>query len=273
MYGARVTVIEMAEQVLPGADVDVARALEKELRRKGIEIALGARFEKLECGRDELRAVFTSADRSDEIAVDSLLFAVGRRPSTEALGVERAGVALDARGFVRTDERHRSSVESIFAIGDVAGAPLLAHKASEQGLAVAEQLAGLERPPLDARRIPACIYAQPQVAWIGLSEAQARAQRGDAVRVGSFPFSASGKALAAGHSAGFAKLVVDAEFGEILGAHVVGAGATELIAELSLAMQLEATTTEIAQTIHAHPTLSEAIWEAALSAEGRALHR
>ena len=183
------------------------------------------------------------------------------------------GVALDERGFVSVDDRHRTSVPTIVAVGDVAGAPLLAHKASEEGIAAVEYTAGLDRPPLDPLRIPACIYAQPQVAWIGLTEAQAREQHGDAVRIGKFPFSAVGKAVAADHTSGFVKLVVSAEFGEILGAHVIGAGATELIAELSLAMQLEATSAEVAHTVHAHPTLSEAIWEAALCAEGRSLNR
>jgi dihydrolipoamide dehydrogenase len=171
------------------------------------------------------------------------------------------------------DDRHRTSVSTVGAIGDVAGGPLLAHKASEEGVAAVEYTAGLDRPPLDPLRIPACIYSQPQVAWIGLTEAQASEQHGDAVRIGKFPFSASGKAVAADHTSGFVKLVVNSEFGEIVGAHVVGAGATELIAELSLAMQLEATTAEVAHTVHAHPTLSEAIWEAALSAEGRSLNR
>ena len=222
---------------------------------------------------DAVRVTHSRDDRFDEIAVDQVLVAVGRRAATDALGLECAGVALDDRGFVRVDERGRTTAPSIAAIGDVAGGPLLAHKASEEGIAAVEFAAGLERPPVDPLRIPACIYAQPQVAWIGLGEAEARAQRGDAVRIGRFPFSAVGKAVAADHSAGFVKLVVDAECGEILGAHVIGAGATELIAELSLAMQLEATTAEIAHTVHAHPTLSEAIWEAALCAEGRSLNR
>ena len=224
-------------------------------------------------GSDKVRVAYSRGDRSEDLAVDQVLIAMGRRPSTDALGLERVGVALDERGFVSVDDRHRTSVPTITAIGDVSGAPLLAHKASEEGVAAVEHMAGVDRPPLDPRRIPACVYAQPQVASIGLTEAQAREQHGDAVRIGKFPFSASGKAVAADHTSGFVKLVVNSEFGEIVGAHVVGAGATELIAELSLAMQLEATTAEVAHTVHAHPTLSEAIWEAALSAEGRSLNR
>ncbi len=273
MYGARVTLLEMADQVLPGADVEISKTLEKEFRGKGIGMLLGCRFEKIEPGGAKVRIVYSRGDRSEDLAVDQVLIAMGRRPSTDALGLERVGVARDERGFVSVDDRHRTSVPTIAAIGDVAGAPLLAHKASEEGIAAVEYTAGLDRPPLDPLRIPACIYAQPQVAWIGLTEAQAREQHGDAVRIGKFPFSALGKAVAADHTSGFVKLVVSAEFGEILGAHVVGAGATELIAELSLAMQLEATSAEVAHTVHAHPTLSEAIWEAALCAEGRSLNR
>jgi len=272
-YGARVTLLEMADQLLPGADAEISKTLEKEFRRKGIELLLGCRFEKLDAGSDSVRVAYSRADQSEEIAVDRVLVAVGRRPATDGLGLDRVGVAVDERGFARVDERYRTSVSTIAAVGDVAGAPLLAHKASEEGVAAVEFMAGLDRPLLDPLKIPACIYAQPQVAWIGLSEEQARERRGGAVRVGRFPFSASGKAIAANHAAGFAKLVVDAEYGEILGAHIVGAGATELIAEIALAMQLEATTAEVAHTVHAHPTLSEAIWEAALSAEGRSLNR
>src|SRR5690606_23741152 len=191
----------------------------------------------------------------EELRADQVLVAIGRRPLSGDLGLEEVGVAVDARGFVRTDERLVTSVPSVRAIGDLVGAPLLAHKASEEGVAAAEWIAGMERPALDPLRIPACIYCQPQVAWIGLTEAQARERYGE-VRVGRFPFTASGKAVAAAHTAGFAKVIAEPRFGQIVGAHVVGAGATELIAELSLAMTLEATTGEIAATSHAHPTLS-----------------
>jgi dihydrolipoamide dehydrogenase len=166
----------------------------------------------------------------------------------------------------------RSSVPSISAIGDIAGPPLLAHKASEEGVHCVELLSGLARPPLDHWKIPACIYSQPQVAWIGRTEAQARAEFGNDLLVGRFPFQASGKAVASAHTAGFVKILAEPRYREIVGAHVVGAGATELIAEIGLAMTLEATTSEIAGTSHAHPTLSEAILEAALAAEGRGIH-
>jgi dihydrolipoamide dehydrogenase len=272
MYGARVSVLEMADQVLPGADAEVAGALERELVRKGIEITTGARFEKIDTSGSELRVGYRCGEQDGELDVDRVLVAIGRRPNSADLGLEAAGIEVDARGFVAVDDWGRTSQPSVFAIGDLAGAPLLAHKASEQGIAVVEHIAGIVRPAPDPARIPSCVYAQPQVASIGLTEAAARERFGDRVRVGRFPFAASGKAVASGHTAGFAKLVIDAEYGEILGAHLVGAGATELIAEVSLAMTLEATADEVIHTVHAHPTLSEAIWESALAAEGRSIH-
>ena len=176
------------------------------------------------------------------------------------------------RGFVEVDPRGRTAVPGVLAIGDLVGGAMLAHKASEEGIAAVEFLAGARTQPLDHGAIPSCIYAQPQVAWVGLTEAQARDRYGEDLRVGRFPFTASGKALAAAHPAGFAKILAEPRYGQIVGAHVVGHGATELIAELTLALTLEATTSEIIATCHAHPTLSEAILEAALAAEGRSIN-
>jgi len=276
MYGSQVTVIEMADQVLPGADAEVAKALDRELRRKGIEVRLGTRFEELKA-RDGGVQVTVSGGEGDANADGSLeaeqvLVAIGRRPLSADLGLEAAGVETDEKGFVRVDERLRTTGDGVWAIGDLVGAPLLAHKASHEGVAAVEWMAGVKRPPLDHRTIPACIYAQPQVAWIGRTEEQARQEFGDDVRVGTFPFQASGKALAAAHAAGFVKVVAEPRYGEIVGAHLVGHGATELVAEIGLAMTLEATTAEVAATTHAHPTLSEAIHEAALLAEGRGIN-
>jgi dihydrolipoamide dehydrogenase len=270
-YGAQVTLIEMAEQMLPGADPDVAQALEREFRKKKITVRTGTRFEQLKVDGDGVRVLARQGEKEAELLADMVLVAIGRRPLSADLGLEAAGVATDAKGFVRVDERLATNVPSVRAIGDLAGAPLLAHKASEEGIAAVEWIAGLSRPAVDHRKIPGCIYAQPQVAWIGLTEAQARAEYGE-VKVGRFPFLASGKAVASAHTAGFAKIVAEPRFGEIVGAHLVGHGATELVAEIALAMTLEATTGEIAATSHAHPTLSEAILEAALAAEGRGIH-
>ncbi len=271
MYGAQVTIVEMADQMLPGADPDVAAALQREFRRKNIEVRLGTRYEALKQDASGVVVTVSKEGQSEELACDRVLAAIGRRPLSADLGLEEVGVQLDAKGFVRVDDTQRSSVASVSAIGDLAGGALLAHKATEEGIAAVEYVAGVDRPRLDHGRIPACIYAQPQVAWIGLTEAQARERYGDA-KVGKFPFTASGKAIAAAHTAGFVKIVAEPEYGQVVGAHLVGRGATELLPEIGLALTLEATTTEIASTSHAHPTLSEALLEAALAAEGRAIH-
>lgn len=271
MYGAKVTVVEMAAQALPGADPDVAQVVEREFRRNKVEIRTNTRFEELKVEANGVRVIVKKGDASEALEADQVLVAIGRRALSADLGLEAAGVATDAKGFVPVDASFATNVPTVRAIGDLVGAPLLAHKASEEGVAAAEVLAGIARGPLDHRKIPACIYCQPQVAWIGYTEAEAKAKFGE-VRVGRFPFTASGKAVAAAHTAGFAKLIAEPRFGEIVGAHIVGHGATEMIAELSLAMTLEATTAEIAATSHAHPTLSEAILESALAAEGRSIN-
>jgi len=271
-YGARVTVIEMAEQMLPGADPDVAQVLQREFRRKKIEVRLGTRFESVKRTNGGARVEVSKDEASEEIEADQVLVAVGRKPLSADLGLEAAGIDVDRRGFVPVDEHLRTGVATVGAIGDLAGAPLLAHKASEEGIAAMEFLAGVKRPPLDPWLIPACIYCQPQVAWVGRTEAQAREEFGEDVRVGRFPFTASGKAVASAHTPGFAKIIAEPRYNQIVGAHVVGHGATELIAELGLAMTLESTTAEVAATPHAHPTLSEAILEAALAAEGRGIN-
>ncbi len=271
MYGSQVTIIEMADQMLPGADPDVAASLQREFRRKNIEVRLGTRFEELKHEGSGVNVAVSKDGKTEEIACDKVLAAIGRRPLSADLGLEEAGVLVDAKGFVRVDDTLRTSVASVSAIGDLAGGPLLAHKASEEGIAAVEFQSGMDRPPVNHAAIPACIYAQPQVAWIGMTEAQAREAYGD-VKIGKFPFTASGKAIAAAHTAGFVKIVAEPEYGQVVGAHLVGHGATELLPEIGLAMTLEATTSEISGTTHAHPTLSEAILEAALAAEGRAIH-
>ncbi len=272
MYGARVTIVEMAEQMLPGADPELAQALQREFRRKGIEVLLRTRFEGVERANGGVEVAVRGKGEATGLKADQLLVAIGRRALSGELGLESAGVALDRNGFVGVDEYFRTSAPSVLAIGDVAGPPLLAHKATEEGIAAVEFLAGVARPAVDPAKIPACIYCQPQVAWIGMTEAQAREAYGDEIRVGRFPFTASGKAVAAAHTAGFVKVIAEPRYGEIVGAHIVGAGATELVAEIALAMTLEATTAEVAHTCHAHPTLSEAILEATLAAEGRGIH-
>jgi len=271
MYGARVTVVEMADQMLPGADKEVAATLAREFKKKNVDVRTSTKFEQLKIEGSGVRVTVSKSGASEELECDQVLVAIGRRPLSADLGLEAAGVRVDAKGFVEVGADFRTAAPSVSAIGDLIGGPLLAHKASEQGIQAVELIAGA-RAHAHLGAIPFCIYTQPQVAWVGLTEEQARAQHGDALRVGKFPFQASGKAIAALHTAGFAKILSTAPHGEIVGAHIVGHGATDLIAEIGLAMTLESTTAEITATCHAHPTLSEAILEAALAAEGRGIN-
>ncbi len=272
MYGAKVTVIEMADQMLPGCDPDVAVALGREFRRKKIDVKTGTRFEGVKPNGEGVFVAISSESGGEELVADQVLVAIGRRPLSDDLGLETMGITLDPKGHVPVNDRYETTAAGVFAIGDLAGPPLLAHKATEEGIAAIEMAAGISRTPLDHRTIPFCIYAQPQVAWVGMTEPEARARYGAELKVGNFPFTASGKAIASAHTAGFAKILAEPRHGEIVGAHIVGQGATDLIAEIGLAMTLEATTAEIAATTHAHPTLSEALFEAALGAEGRSIN-
>jgi dihydrolipoamide dehydrogenase len=212
----------------------------------------------------------TSPQGAGELSAAAILLAIGRLPNTEELGLEEAGVVLE-RHFVKVNSSQQTTVPHIYAIGDVAGPPLLAHKAMAEGVIAAEHLTGHAPKALERTNIPNCTYCSPQVASLGLTEQQAR-ESGRAVKVGKFPFRASGRALAMAETEGFVKLIADAQFGEILGVHIVGPEATEMIAEVTALKTLEATLDELFLTIHAHPTLAEALLEAALAAEGRAVH-
>jgi len=260
----------MEKQLVPGVDIEVARELEKAFRKKGIEVLTGTKYHSVEKfpGRVEL-ALDSGGDLKRRTA-NKVLVAVGRTPLSAGLGLEALGVELN-RGYIKVDGRMRTTCETVYAIGDINGPPLLAHAASEEGIVAVECMAGKREKGIDHSHIPACVYAQPEVAVMGFTEEQAK-EKGYEVKVGKFPFMASGKAIAAGHDEGFVKLVVDKEYGEILGCHIIGHGATDLIAEIGLARTLEATTTEVAGTVHAHPTMSEAIMEAALNAEGRGIN-
>ena len=269
-YGAEVTVIEMAPQLLPGFDAEVAETLASAFSRRKVKLRTKTAYRGVEVD-DEGVSVTVEGEKGEEtLRAEQILFGVGRRPLTADLGLEGLGVALD-RGFVKTGEDYRTSVEGIWAIGDVRGGAMLAHKAAEEGVAAVEYMSGHRKAPLNYAQIPACVYCQPQVAGVGLSEVQAR-EAGHDVRIGKFPFVAVGKAVGTGHTEGFVKIVSDAKYGEILGAQIIGAGATELIAEIATAMALESTVHEIGEATHAHPTLSEAVKEAALGALGRSLN-
>ena len=269
-YGTTVTLVEMLPALLPVEDAEIAAQLERAFRHRGIQILTGTTVEHVEVGSDRVGVVTTSPQGSKELAAAALLMAIGRVPNTEELGLETAGVALERR-FIQVNARQQTSVPHIYAIGDAAGPPLLAHKAMAEGMIAAEHLAGHAPKPLEHANIPSCTYCHPQVASIGLTEAQARAG-GRELKIGKFPLRASGKALAMGESEGLVKLIADATYGEILGVHIIGPEATEMIAEVAALKTLEATLDELIVTVHAHPTLAEALLEAALAAEGRAIH-
>jgi dihydrolipoamide dehydrogenase len=270
VFGSRVTVVEMERQLLPGIDGEVARELERVFKKKGIEVVTGTKFHSVEKFRSRVEVALENGADLKRRTANKVLVAVGRTPLSAGLGLEALGVELN-RGYIKVNEQMRTANDAIYAIGDVNGPPLLAHAASEEGIAAVEFMVGRRDKAIDHLRIPACIYCQPEIAVIGLSEEQAQA-RGYEVKIGKFPFRALGKAIAAGHEEGFVKLVVDKEYGEILGCHIIGRGATDLIAEAGLARTLEATTAELSGTVHAHPTLAEAIMEAALNAEGRGIN-
>lgn len=270
-YGTAVTLVELLPTILPYEDEEITALLRRALTKKGITIHTNTSVEQVSIEAGQARVRISSGGKSQELLAETVLVAVGRMPNIEVGGLKELG-AVTKSGFVAVDEWMESSVAGLYAIGDLAGAPLLAHKASHDGIVAVERMAKLDGVvPVDSRKIPSCTYCYPQVASIGLTEAKAKAD-GYTVRIGRFPFSASGMAVTLGETEGMIKIITDAEHGEILGVHIIGAHATELIAEAGLAITMEATPEEIAGSIHAHPTLSEAMSEAALAAMGRAIH-
>ncbi len=269
-YGAAVTLVEMLPQIVPLEDPEVAQVLGRSFTRRGIQVRTGTKVERAEVAADGVRLQL-GGEGAGEVRADVVLVAVGRAPNVEDLGLEAAGVATGAGGFIGVNERFETSTPGVLAIGDVIGAPLLAHAASAAGIAAVEFAAGMDRPRVDPLRIPSVTYCHPQVASIGLTAAKAQ-EAGWKVKEGKFPLQASGMAQASGDAEGFVKVVADAEYGAVLGVHIVGNGAAELIAEVGVAMTLEASVADLAHVVHAHPTLSEAVHEALLGAIGRAIH-
>jgi dihydrolipoamide dehydrogenase len=267
--GTNVTVVEMLPSVLPKEDKEITKLLESSLKKQGIEILTNAKVESVIVGNDVTMKVSTK-DGTQELKGDVALMAVGVQGNVENLGLESLGIKVD-RGAIMVDKFGKTNVESIYAIGDVSGAPWLAHAASHQGIVAAEHLAGKTMHGFDRTNIPSCTYCQPQVASVGLTE-EAAIAAGHKVKVGRYPFRPLGKAMAIGETEGIVKLVFDEKYGELLGAHIIGSEATELIAELVLARALESTNEELFRTMHAHPTLSEAIMEAAGDAFGQAIN-
>ena len=264
--GSRISVVELLGELLAGADRDVVRPLQKMIESRYEKILLGTKLASVEARSDGLHVALEGRSGSSRERFDAALVAVGRRPNADAIGIEAAGVELDGAGFVRVDAERRTNVPHVFAIGDVAGAPMLAHKAMHEGRVAAEVIAGLPAS-FDAASIPAVAYTDPEVAWTGLTETAAE-ERGTPVRKAIFPWSASGRALGIDRSEGLTKLLLDPETGRILGAGLVGRNAGELVAELGLAIEMGADAEDVALTIHPHPTLSETIGLAAEVATG-----
>ena len=269
-YGAEVTIVELLPKLVPNEDEDTSRALERAFRRQGIRTLSGSAVESVSVVDGHALVRVSTGDETTEIDADKVLVAVGVQGNIEGLGLEALGVRTE-RGSIMVGDSMETNVPGIYAVGDVTGKMLLAHVASAQGVTAVETIAGLSPPGLDYTLMPRAIYCKPQVASFGLTEAQAREQGFD-VKVGKFPFSASGKALALSEVEGLVKLVVDSEVGEILGAHMVGSEVTELLGEVAMTRLLEGTTTELGWLVHPHPTISEMLKEAALAVDGEAVH-
>ena len=269
-FGTKVTVIEALPQILPLEDKDCAAVVEKSYKKRGIEVMAGAKLEKAEVGKNGVKLTVAAKDGSKTIEVERVLVAVGRAPIIDDIGLDIAGVKTE-KGAIVVDDHLQTTAKNIYAIGDVAKPPLLAHKASHEGIAVVENIAGVGHGMVDYNNIPSVTYCHPEVASVGLTEAAAR-EKGLDIEVGMFPWSANGRARTAGETEGFVKIIRDKKYSEILGAHIVGPSASELIAEFVVGRHLESTVEEMEKAMHPHPTLSEAIAEAALAAVGRVIH-
>jgi dihydrolipoamide dehydrogenase len=272
-FGAKVTLVELLPRAVPLEDEEVSRELERCFKKRGIEIHTGANVKKAAVTREGVEVTFATSgpDRTEMLTAEVLLLGVGRRPRSDSLGLEKTRAVVE-KGYVKTDDTHRTAEPGVWAIGDLVGRAPLAHVASHEAVAAVEAMAGMKPNPINYDQIPWCTYCDPEVARVGLTEKQAR-ERGFSVKTGKFPFTALGRALILGENEGFVKVVADEKYGEVLGVHIIGPRATELIAEGTALLRLESTLEEILATIHAHPTLSEALGEAALDVLGRSLNR
>ena len=268
-FGTKVTLIEMLPSILPVEDAEISKAIEKSFSEQGIDCRTDTRVDAIEVGTDSVSLTLARGEETETLEAESLLLAIGVVPNLDGALSEKLKLELN-RGYMKVDERYQTSEKNIYAAGDIVGPPWLAHVATYRAIQAVNGMFGHSDPiPFDA--FPGCTYCQPQVASIGLTEEKAK-EEGVAYKVGKFPFAASGKAVAVNHSEGFVKVLVGEKYGEILGAHIIGSDATELIAEYGLGIKLEATVDEIHQTIHAHPTMSEALAEAAAATHGEAIH-
>ena len=270
-FGSQVHLIEMMPNILPNEDLEISKELEKLFKKTGINIYTDTKVSNIKKLQKNVKVSLEKGKTSKIINAEKVLIATGVQGNIEEIGLENVGIKTDNDSIV-INEFNQTSVRNIYAIGDVSGPPWLAHVASAQGHVAAEHASGLTTHPLDYSNVPACTYCQPQVASLGLTEKAAK-DKGYKIKVGRFKFSGSGKALAIGSSEGFIKIIFDEKYGELLGCHIIGHDATELIAELTIAKALETTWQEIAITMHAHPTLSEAIMEAAQDAYGQGIHQ
>ncbi len=269
--GSRVVILEALNSFLPAADDHIARDALRQFKRQGLEVRLGAMVRSALVTDGVCTVTYDTGNESQTIEVDRLIVAIGRRPYTEGLFDADTGITLDDRGFIEVDANNKTSMEGVFAIGDSVRGPMLAHKASEEGVAVAEAIAG-GQAHVDFNTIPWVVYTHPEIAWVGKTEKQLK-HEGIKITSGTFNFAATGRAKAMDQAAGFVKIVAHAETDRILGVHIVGPHASELIAEAVLAMEFRASSEDLARTIHAHPTLSEAVHEAALAVGKRAIHK
>ena len=270
-FGSKVSLIEAMPRILPLEDEDSSAEVQRSFKKRGMDVMAGAKLTGAKIGKDSVTLTVEVQGAKQEIVADRVLVATGRATNVENIGLKEAGVQLTDRGFIKINERMETSAKGLYAIGDVAGPPMLAHKGEREGMIVAEVIAGKPFHPLSYGNIPNATYCHPEVASIGMTEAQVKEKKID-YKVGKFPYSANGRARTSGETEGFVKIIRDAKYGEILGAHIVGAHATELIHELAVARENEFTVEEIELAIHAHPTLSESIAEAVLDSLGRAIH-
>ncbi len=270
-FGTDVTVVEMLDTLVPVEDTDVSREFEKLFKKRGVKTHLGTKLEKVEVKNNAVVATLSKDGKSFTETAEMLLVAVGRAPVTQDVGLQAVGITADRGGYVEVDGLMRTKVENLYAIGDIVRTPWLAHIASAEGILAADHIAGHDPKPLNYLQTPSCTYSDPEVGSVGLTERAAK-EKGYKLKVGKFPFSAIAKARIGGNTDGFVKIVSEERYDEILGVHIIGPHATDLIAEACVALRLECTTEELAHTIHAHPTLSEGVLEAAHATMGRALH-
>lgn len=270
-FGTQVTMIEVAQRILPIEDADCSAELARAFKKRGIETVVGAKITASKVEATSVTISFEAGGQARVLTVDKVLVAAGRAPNVDGFGLEALGVKKSDRGFIAINEKFETSVKGVYAIGDVAGNQMLAHKGSREGHVLADMLAGQATHPVNYGNIPSCTYCHPEVASVGMTEEQVKA-KGLAYKVGKFPFSANGRARTSGETDGFVKIIRDEKHGEILGAHIIGSHATELIHELVVARENEFTVEEIDLALHAHPTLSEAIAEAVLDSMGKMVH-